>query len=71
MRLFIPPMGPSVLISLSAKGQVEPAAWALRNPHLQQSHPITDWGSNWEETAGNALSWGEIYSLEVAMRDGQ
>ena len=70
MRLFISPMGLSILISLSAK-EVEAAAWALRTPHLQHSHPITDWGSDWEERAGNALSSGEIYSLEAVMRDGQ
>lgn len=63
VRLFISPMGLSVFISL-CKRRGGAAAQALRNPHLQSSHPLPGWGSDQEERAGNAFSSGEIYSVE-------
>lgn len=70
MRLFIPPVGLSILFSLSAKGDVKAVVWALRNPFTAQpAHNRLE--GDWDERAGNTLSSGEICGLEAVMRDGQ
>lgn len=57
--------------SLSAKGEAAAGSVGSQEPHLLHSHPITGWGTDWEEQAGNTLFSREIYSWEAAMRNGQ
>lgn len=71
MRLSTPPLCLSILKSLAAKEEAEAGSLGSQGPHLLHSHPITDWGSDWEERAGNTLFLREVYGLEAAVRDGQ
>ncbi|OPJ73527.1 hypothetical protein AV530_005859 [Patagioenas fasciata monilis] len=67
MRLSTPPTGLSILKSLAAKGEVEAGSVGSQEPHLLHSHPITDWGSGWEEPADGEM-WAEMRNTLIPQR---